>query len=168
MMYRPAAYWVPSETWHTLKWPRGERRTWKATPGLAGSSPAHSQYSLSSFTLPSPHLGCPTSQSHEEVQEWMAEVGYIFVTLFFSPSNNRYMRRNQPSKCFQIHNLRDTFQKALLLQQQCSFHRPCVSVPPEKKHPQRVLEAMAPSEGSLAAVCSNSWGLVPHYPKTAS
>lgn len=92
---------------------------------------------------------------------------FLSNTLFFLPQTTGTWEETN-LLCFQIHSLRDTFQKALLLQQQCSFHRPCVSVPPEKKHPQRVLEAMAPSEGSLAAVCSNSWGLVPHYPKTAS
>lgn len=148
MMYSPTAYWVPSEMWHTLKWPKEEGRIWEATPVLAGSTSAHSQHPLSSFTLPSP----------EEVHEWMAEAGYIFTKhCFFLPQTTGTCEEtNLP--CFQIHNLSDTFQKAPLLQQQCTCHRPCVAVPLENKHPQLALKAVTPSERSLAAVCWPSWG----------
>lgn len=156
MMYSPTAHWVPSEMWHTL-WNDQEGRggfgkqlqSWQEVHQLTPSTPFPDSPFLP-HTLDAP----PVSPMRKCRNEWLKLATFCH---FFSLSNNRYTWRKQPS-CLQSHNLRDAFQKALLFQQQCTLHRPGVSVAPEKHHPELGLQATAPSEGSGGAGCCNSWG----------
>lgn len=146
-----------------------EQRICKVTPGLAKGTSAHPQLHLSSFALPSPHLGCPTTASPADEgrgEQLMLATDCPWKTLLpttvgFPPPTRGACEETNP-RCYQICSLSDTFLRRPLLQQQWRtiFHMPRVSVSLEKAHPPPAWWAVTPSEASCgfcSQVCWHSW-----------